>query len=194
MATPTQWEKVKDRKAWCAAVHAVTKSPTWLNDWTTSTAMTVVPGCWNQQGVVLRLGPGRSLRASPQGCTHCTEKAAAPLPREEVWGQALRRVQAPPRHSCQRSISQSALRTHQLAHKEGPARAPQKRQEKQRPRCQARSWGAQGAASWAHVQLGQSRRASVRLGGRPVGQTDESTALDQQAELDGTTRSGPVTH
>ena len=28
-------EIVKDREAWCAAVHEVTKSQTWLNDWTT---------------------------------------------------------------------------------------------------------------------------------------------------------------
>ena len=29
------WEIVKDREAWCAAVHRVTKSRTWLRDWTT---------------------------------------------------------------------------------------------------------------------------------------------------------------
>ena len=31
------WQMVKDREAWCAAVHAVTKSLIRLNDWTTST-------------------------------------------------------------------------------------------------------------------------------------------------------------
>ena len=30
-------EIVKDRGAWCAAVHEVTKSWTWLSDWTTTT-------------------------------------------------------------------------------------------------------------------------------------------------------------
>ena len=28
-------EMVKDRKAWCAAIHGVKKSGTWLSDWTT---------------------------------------------------------------------------------------------------------------------------------------------------------------
>ena len=31
------WEFVKDREAWCTAVHEIAKSWTWLSDWTTTT-------------------------------------------------------------------------------------------------------------------------------------------------------------
>ena len=30
------WKMVKDREAWCATVHEVSKSRTWLGDWTTT--------------------------------------------------------------------------------------------------------------------------------------------------------------
>ena len=42
MSLSKLWEMVKDREAWHAAVHAVTKRGTWLSDWRTTTQVSVI--------------------------------------------------------------------------------------------------------------------------------------------------------
>ena len=55
-------EMVRDREAWCATVHGVTKSWTWLGDWTTTNAM----GHRTDRSILLRIS--FSLKTDTLSC------------------------------------------------------------------------------------------------------------------------------
>ena len=59
MSLSKLWKMVKDREAWHAAVHGVTKSRTWLSDWTTNNRTCFTDSSWAKS-----LAPRAKLPAS----------------------------------------------------------------------------------------------------------------------------------
>ena len=56
------WEIVKNREAWHATVNGVTKSGTWLNDWTTASP-------WSEQGCIKGISEDEKNYKITQGIT-----------------------------------------------------------------------------------------------------------------------------
>ena len=74
MSLSKLWEMVKDREAWCATVHAVSKSWTRLNDWTTTTLLLPVLPFWAWRRVTDWMnGPNSSVTSlDPHLCHRLT--------------------------------------------------------------------------------------------------------------------------
>ena len=74
-------EIVKDRKSWCGTVHGVTKSRTWLSDWTTTTAQ--VQFLDREPRSSWRLLTALPLRSGPEAESH--QLAMEGEPRSWKW-------------------------------------------------------------------------------------------------------------
>ena len=65
-------EMVKDRGAWCAAVHRVTNSRTWLSDWTIATNVENIQcGLWRLVSAPERIEQWRKLSAKEMMLLNC---------------------------------------------------------------------------------------------------------------------------
>ena len=72
MSLSKLWQTVKDREAWCAAVHGVTKNQTRLSDWTTTSSHNRKQnGKENEHITIIHYSMGKSHKQKILTCQKC---------------------------------------------------------------------------------------------------------------------------